>query len=190
MRILGIVAVSLVGLSLGGCSQLSGLFKKKPHYHTNDGAAVYSHVGTSLRGTPAQTYDFAASRADYGGFDNGAPFVDDFEYSGGTEYIYASDNAAQSRYAGYQIEFFNFQGSSRAALADPRQTEFVKLNGESNAQDWKTCEILNRGYLWASEYDFSLNPDFEVCMRNKGYVLSTEYGRSSKPTLTAQSASR
>ena len=71
---------------------------------------------------------------------------------------------------------------------DPRQAEFVRLNGESEAADWQNCETRNRGYLFISEYDFMLNPEFEVCMRNKGYVLTTEYNPGTKQTLSAQTA--
>ena len=189
MRILGSIAIGMIGLSLSGCSQLSGLFKSNPASQTSDASVVKTRSDASLRVTPEQTYEFEASNADISGFGVEFPFSDDFEYSGGTEYIYASDDEAGSEYedyvdyAGYEIEFFN-----TAVRSDPRQAEFVKLNGESNSEDWKSCETINRGYLWVSEYDFTLNPGFEVCMRNKGYILSTEYGQSSKSTLNAQSA--
>ena len=186
MRILGSIAITMVGLSLSGCSQLSGLFKPEPHYHTSDGTVVKTNSDASLRVTPEQTYQFETSTADLSG-------IDDFDYTGGTEYIYASDDVAGSDYAdyaGYEVDFFNSQASNIGVRSDPRQAEFVKLNGESDSADWKNCETINRGYLWVSEYDFSLNPGFEVCMRNKGYILSTEYGQSSKPTLNAQSAGR
>jgi len=57
---------------------------------------------------------------------------------------------------------------------DPRDAAFVKLNGKSQDIDWRNCEVMSRGYLFASEYDFRLDPNFEVCMRNKGYVLTAE----------------
>jgi len=73
-----------------------------------------------------------------------------------------------------------------AAYRDPRDAGFVKLNGKSEAIDWRNCETLSRGYLFISEDDFRLDPEFEVCMRNKGYVLSTESGPTTNEVLTAQ----
>jgi len=80
------------------------------------------------------------------------------------------------------------QSFASAAYTDPRNAEFVMLNGDSEILDWQNCEMINRGYLFMSEQDFRLNPDFEVCMRNKGYVLSTEYGPSYKEGVSAQAA--
>lgn len=131
----------------------------------SDTADATAQSDTSLRTTPQQAYQFDGETYD----------VD----------IY--DGASQ--YAGYAVELFDTQPSySAASYSDPRQAEFVKLNGQSETSDWQNCETRHRGYLFMSEYDFGLNPGFEVCMRNKGYVLSTEYGPASKPTLSAQTA--
>ena len=174
MRILGLIAVGLAGLSLSACSQISSIFKKKPHYHTADGTTVYTGETESLRTTPAQTYQFPDQNSGY---------------TGGTEYVYASPASIDFGYFGRNVELFNAPTRQiTRAYSDPRDAEFVSLNGESKIEDWRNCEVLNRGYLWISEYDFSLHPGFEVCMRNKGYVLVSEYGSSAKPTLSAQSA--
>lgn len=171
MRILGLMAIGLTGFAFSGCSQISSAFKKKPHYHTASGETIYTDTDASLRSTPDQGYQFAE------------------QYAGDTEYVYANGHSDISPYAFYDVELYASQPSYVApAYSDPRDAEFVKLNGESEIADWQNCETLNRGYLLASEYDFSLNPGFEVCMRNKGYVLGTEYGQSSKPALNAQSA--
>lgn len=166
MRTIGLVAIAITGLGLSGCSQVSSVFKKKPHYHTNDGTVVYTDSQANLRTSPQQSYQFADNSQ------NVATYYD-----------------TSSQYAGYGVELYQSQPAySAAAYSDPRQAEFVMLNGESNIADWQNCETLHRGYLYASEYDFSLNPGFEVCMRNKGYVLTTEYGAGSKQTLNAQTA--
>lgn len=164
MRTLGLVLIAATGLGLSGCSQISSIFgKKKPHYHTADGSPVY--LNDTLRTTPQQTYEFADQSYDVDVY-NGA-----------------------SQYAGYGVELYNSQPSYvTAAFADPRDTEFVKLNGKSDVSDWRNCETTNRGYLFMSEYDFRLDAGFEVCMRNKGYVLTTESGPTSKQILTAQTA--
>jgi len=164
MRPLGLIVIAMTGLGLSGCSQISSIFgKKKPHYHTADGSAVY--VDENLRATPQQTYQFADQTYDVDVYDGA------------------------SQYAGYAVELYNTQPAySSVTFADPRDTAFVKLNGKSEVMDWQNCERLHRGYLYISEYDFQLDPDFEVCMRNKGYVLTAENGPTSKRVLTAQTA--
>jgi len=165
MRTLGLVVIGMTGLGLSGCSQISNMFvKKEPtHYHTADGTAVY--VNDALRTTPQQTYEFA-----------------DQSYN-----VDVHDGASQ--YAGYAVELYNTQPTYVApAYTDPRDVGFVKLNGKSDVADWRNCETISRGYLYISKYDFSLDPNFEVCMRNKGYVLTTESGPTSKQVLTAQTA--
>ena len=164
MRILGLIAIAVTGLGLTGCSQISSVFKKKPHYHTADGTTVYTTAEASLRTAPPQSYEFADQSYD----------------------VEIYDSASQ--YTGYAVELYDTQPSYSAAVyTDPRHSEFVKLNGDSDAADWRNCETLNRGYLFLSEYNFNLHPGFEVCMRNKGYVLSTEYNSGTKQTLSAQS---
>lgn len=176
MRTLGLVVIAITGLGLSGCSQGSNIFgKKNPHYHMADGTTVY--VDDTLRTTPQQTYEFADQSYD----------VD--VYDGATQYNTAPQYGSTSQYAGYSVELYNTQAAYVAPpFADPRDTEFVKLNGESETNDWRYCETTSRGYLYASEYDFRLDPDFEVCMRNKGYVMTTESGPTSKQILSARTA--
>jgi len=180
MRAIGLVAIAITGLGLSGCSQISNAFKKKPHYHTDDGTVVYTGAENSLRTAPQQSYAFAEQSYDVDIYDSAS------QYSAHTT---APEYTSISQYAGYEVELYGNQSNySVSAFTDPRDAEFVSLNGEAEATDWRHCEAINRGYLFISEYDFSLNPGFEVCMRNKGYVLSSEYFAGSKQTLTAQSA--
>jgi len=188
MRHLGLIAITVTGLGLSGCSQISNPLSKRPHYHTADNSIVYTDVEDSLRTTPQQSYQF--SEQGYGS--TGYTTLEDpiiGYHSVGTEYTYASPSSNVSQYTGYDIELYNSQPSyGGVTFSDPRDTEFVKLNGESEILDWQNCETRNRGYLFMSEYDFSLNPGFEVCMRNLGYVKSTEYAPGSKQVLNAQTA--
>jgi len=163
MRTLGLVLIAVTGLGLSGCSQISSVFKKKPHYHMADGTTVY--VDETLRSTPQQTYQFAEQSYDVDVYDGA------------------------SQYAGRSVELYNTQPNyAPVTYTDPRDSGFVSLNGTSEATDWRNCETRHRGYLYISEYDFRLDPDFEVCMRNKGYVLTSESGPTSKQVLTAQTA--
>jgi len=168
MRTIGLVVIAITGLGVSGCSKSSALAKKKPHYHTADGTAVY--VDDALRTTPQQSYQFADQSYNVDVYDGAS------QYTG-------------SQYAGYGVELYNTASVyAPVAYSDPRETAFVKLNGESNTSDWRNCETLSRGYLYISEYDFLLDPEFEVCMRNKGYVMTSESGPTSKQVLTAQTA--
>jgi len=78
--------------------------------------------------------------------------------------------------------------ASYTPVSDPRDVAFISLNGETRPADWQNCERTHRGYLYASDSILRLSPMFEVCMRNKGYVLTTELGVSSSQGLTAASA--
>lgn len=181
MRTLGLVVIAMTGLGLSGCSQVSGIFgKKKPHYHNEDGTVVY--VDETLRTTPQQTYQFPDQSYDVDVYDGASQYGHTSQYSSATQYD------STSHYAGYGVELYNQQAAYVPPFADPRDTEFVMLNGKSEASDWRYCETVSRGYLYASEHDFRLDPDFEVCMRNKGYVMTTESGPTSKQILSAQTA--
>ena len=93
------------------------------------------------------------------------------------------DNTVQ-----YVVEIYDTYPDNRATTyTNSRNVEFGKLNGYPNPADWRNCESSNSGYLLLDENDLQLNPNFEVCMRNKGYILSTEYNAFSHPTLSAKS---
>ena len=93
------------------------------------------------------------------------------------------DNTVQ-----YVVEIYDTYPDNRATTyTNSRSVEFGKLNGYPNPADWRNCESSNSGYLLLDENDLQLNPNFEVCMRNKGYILSTEYNAFSHPTLSAKS---
>ncbi len=62
----------------------------------------------------------------------------------------------------------------RAATAPADSLAFVKLNGDSSMADWQTCENLNLGYWLIDAAGGRIDPKFESCMRNKGYVLESE----------------
>jgi len=196
MRAFGIAIVAATVFGLSGCSQNS-FFKKKPHYHTSDGTAVYTESVSSVATTSApQTYQSVDQSYTTPSYTTGSYTTQSAttgsSYSGRIYDPWAYDNSAQpsqySPFAGSDVQLYSTPFASSSAYnsySDPRDTEFVKLNGEAEEQDWRNCEIINHGYLFISEYNFSLHPEFEVCMRNKGYVTSLEYGPSSKQTLTA-----
>lgn len=92
--------------------------------------------------------------------------------------------------ADYYVEIFDdaIIQTAEVSFVDPRDVAFVKLNGSSENSDWRTCETQSRGYIFTSETDFSVNPPFEVCMRNKGYVLTTEAGSFADTPVNAKTA--
>ena len=178
MRVLSLAVITLAGLGLSGCSQISNLWKKSD---STDASAQQAEV---LRTTPQQAYQFEEEIYAVDVYDDATQYASIQPAS--TQY--SSAQYTGSPFAGYAVEIFNPQSGYTSAYSDPRETEFVMLNGDSNIADWQNCETLNRGYIYASEYEFTLNPDFEVCMRNKGYVMATEYGSSSKQVLNAETA--
>lgn len=169
MRMKTVTVMALIGVGLSGCS----LWTK------SDKTDGMTHSDASLRHSPQQAYQFDSQTYD----------VDVYDAASASQYAAYAPSAAYSPFAGYQVELYNTGPRyNPVTYSDPRQSEFVMLNGESEPMDWQNCETLNRGYLYLSEYDFSLDPGFEVCMRNKGYVLTTEYNPASKRTLNAQTA--
>lgn len=170
------MALALTGLGLSGCS----LWQKS---EKND-AAVQADEG--LRTAPTQAYNFDGQLYDVEIFDRSALYASQYS-SGG------------NRFAGSEIEFYDpsayyYYGYNDTGLrpltvvnaSDPRDAAFVKLNGDSDAVDWRNCERIHKGYLFWSDSDLRLDPGFEVCMRNKGYVLTSEAGFLSTPSLSAQ----
>jgi len=171
MRIRTLTVIALTGLGLSGCS----LWTKSDTAETT----AYSDAG--LRSTPGQAYQFDGQTYDVEIFDS------------------ASQYASTSQFSGYDIELYDssqyyYYGYNDAGLRpltvvetfNPREAGFVKLNGTSQATDWRNCERQNNGYLRVSEYDVRLDPGFEVCMRNNGYVLTSEAGFTSNSVLSAQ----
>ncbi len=51
---------------------------------------------------------------------------------------------------------------------------YVKLSGRISADDWQDCEAQAGGYILADNAGFRLRPDFDYCMRAKGYVPESE----------------
>lgn len=162
-------------LMLSGCSQISGWLH-------GDSRADTEVSDAALRNTPNQSYEFADAGSDVIVYGNSA----------------GHSGASYTNYSGYEVilydtDYGTSHGSSYGsavnyAPADPREAAFVKLNGTSENSDWQNCETLSRGYLYISEYDFSLDPNFEVCMRNKGYVLASEAGYFAENPISAKTA--
>jgi hypothetical protein len=167
MRIKILTVMALTGLGLSGCS----LWTK------SDTADKTAQSETGLRSTPGQAYAFDGQVYDVEIYDTASRYAGyDVELNDASQYYYYGYNDTGLRPLTV-VETFN-----------PRDAAFVKLNGTSNAADWQTCESRHNGYLRLSDYDVRLDPAFEVCMRNKGYVLTTEAGYSSKPSLNAKNA--
>lgn len=171
--ILTLTVCAAFGLS--GCSQVSGWLK-------GDSPSDGQVVNADLRSTPDQSYEFSD-----GGYE-----VELYDTS--TSYTTGSMS-----YAGYDVVLYDTaygathssttnSSTTNYVVADPREAEFVKLNGTSQNTDWQNCETSAQGYLFISEYDFSLDPNFEVCMRNKGYVLATEAGYFATNPISAKTA--
>ncbi len=176
MRMRTLTIIALTGLGLSGCS----LWTKSGKV---DGSAS---AETNLRTTPQQAYSFDGQVYDVEIYDSATASAGYVTTS--NAYGYDVDLYDPSEYYYYGYNDKGLRPLIVAEASDPRDTAFVKLNGPSQPSDWQNCESRHRGYLFMSEYDIRLDPGFEVCMRNKGYVLSSEYGPSSKMALNAQTA--
>ncbi|MEP3655413.1 MAG: hypothetical protein ABJO36_11010 [Litorimonas sp.] len=172
MRIRTLTVIALTGLGLSGCS----LWSK------SDKADIATQSDASLRSTPQQDYQFDGQAYDVEIYDTSSQYTAS-QYTGYDIEIY---DPSQFYYYGYNDK--GLRPLIVAETTDPRDAAFVKLNGPSQSVDWQNCESRHRGYIFMSDSEMRLDPEFEVCMRNKGYVLSTEYGPSSKTALSARTA--
>lgn len=167
MRTGMLTVIALTGLGLSGCS----LWTK------SDAADKTAQSEPGLRSTPGQAYAFDGQVYDIEIYDTAS------QYTGYDVELY---DASQYYYYGY-----NDRGVRPLTVienTDPRKAAFVKLNGTSQTADWQNCESRHNGYLRMTEFEARLDPEFEVCMRNKGYVLTSEAGFVSGPTLSAETA--
>lgn len=180
MRIKILTVVALTALGLSGCS----LWTK------SDKAESVTQSDRVLRSSPTQAYQFDGQLYDVEIYDSASQYRVSNGYDG---YGASGGYTLAPSYISAQNYYYGYNDAAEPALrvaetTDPRDVAFVKLNGESEALDWRNCETLHRGYLRLTEYEFRLDPEFEVCMRNKGYVLTTEAGFITKPSLNAQNA--
>lgn len=51
---------------------------------------------------------------------------------------------------------------------------FVKIGGGSDMADWQACESLAGGLFTMNATGYDILPEFEQCMRAKGYTTETE----------------
>lgn len=166
-RPVSLLASVVVLSSLGGCAQIG---------QVADGVwggtkSVAKFVSSPFRGkddmrdAPAQDYAFAGDGVTVELYEQPVtPTYADTQYSG-------------NPYQNSVVELYDLRTTtaSYAAVSDPRDAAFVSLNGKGRQSDWNNCEMMHRGYMYADEMSgLMLDPKFEVCMRNKGYVLTSE----------------
>ncbi len=51
---------------------------------------------------------------------------------------------------------------------------FVKIGGGSNMSDWTSCQQQSGSYYQMTKTSYRIDPNFENCMRGKGYKLESE----------------
>lgn len=51
---------------------------------------------------------------------------------------------------------------------------YVKIGGGSKMADWRACEVSSDGYFRLDGTRFAVNPDFDLCMRSRGYISEAE----------------
>jgi len=60
------------------------------------------------------------------------------------------------------------------SIAPGSDIAFVKTDGPSHMVDWQGCEQSSGGTFITSAAGYRLNPDFENCMRSRGYKPESE----------------
>jgi len=160
-----LVASIAVVVGLSGCAQVSKTADKLWGGTKSAAKFVSSPVTKLLRGSPDQDYVFVED----------AYSSENYEVE-----LYETPLAmTANNFTGGDVELYDMPALRPApvqtyAMSNPREVSFVRLNGNSEASDWRYCETMNKGYLFASQTEFRVNPEFEVCMRNKGYVMESE----------------
>ena len=162
------------GAALPGCAQI-GSAADAAWSGTKSAARFVSRpFRGELRDAPEPTYQFA---------NDADTLPDTVSYASGrapharSAEAFAPTGASASRPAPYSTG--NYYGtasdvSAVATVAAPTELSYVRLNGQSSMQDWRNCEVMHRGYWLVDAAGGRINPDFEVCMRNKGYVRESE----------------
>ncbi|MGB6230453.1 MAG: hypothetical protein WBF53_10045 [Litorimonas sp.] len=138
---------------------------------------VASPVTSLLRDTPDTEYAFAAN--DEGGdADTAVTFASTTSpYAGGTVELYDTSAFADAPHGISQSSGTYAVAEAAAPIsAEPVQSiSFVRLDGGPlSFSDWQSCEASSGGYWSVDAQGGRMNPKFEVCMRNKTYVLETE----------------
>ena len=193
---------------LSGCAQIGGAADAVWGGTKSVARFVYSPVKSLLRDAPEQDVRYVETNP-YAGADvtiydpsavQATVLPDTYAYSDGTAYTPAPqvgriiDTPQRFRPAfsqGYYAtpayeDATNEPLVARVAAAD--SLAFVKLNGDSSMRDWQTCENLHMGYWLIDAAGGRIDPKFESCMRNKGYVLESElalYGLNGQTPVTA-----
>lgn len=177
-----IAVIAVLGGSVSGCVQVTKVADGVWGGTKSVAKFVSSPVRGLLRGPQDADYDFEAS-------EHAASDMDVLIYGQDDSYVspefttttYADNSASTANYAGYDVELYNMPDlrsapaqSYSTPMTDPRSAAFINLNGQTQQSDWRNCETMHKGYLFADEGEFRLNPKFEVCMRNKGYVMESE----------------
>ena len=61
-----------------------------------------------------------------------------------------------------------------ARTAEIPDLSYVKIGGGSDMTDWQNCQRENGQYMRPSGDGFQIDPGFDLCMRNKGYLTEQE----------------
>lgn len=152
----------MVGLS--GCAQITKTADAVWGGTKSAANFVTKPVAKLLRGSPDQDYVFVEE----------VPTSENYEVV-----MYDAPQTVDYSASEYEVEIYDSSQLRPAPVqtyqpVSPRDVAFVRLNGAAQMQDWRNCEMVHRGYLFADEANFRVNPEFEVCMRNKGYVMESE----------------
>ncbi len=163
-RSLTLTAIILAGASLSGCAQLSSV-----------GNWISQPFRGELRDAPKPDWEVAET----------TETVTEVQYVEAPATYTTSTTTTQTFTPSTSSIYYNATGpfygvdepwgqTQRVAVAPPQSLSYVRLNGESRMSDWQACEALHNGYWRIDAAGGRIDPGFEVCMRNKGYVRESE----------------
>lgn len=191
-QIISLAVLASLTLGLGACAELSSL-KRSVFKSDKKAEKTFHNADTrSLRGTPNQSFVFDGSQ-DYDIVIYDTALSGTQTTRGNVHYYYSDHYYEMERRLGnpsyvssnnYSVEIFdtsqnyitptsyNSQSVSSVSTANSTPNiSFVNNAGETNMADWVACEAKVGRYIVWQTSRYVVDPDFERCMRGKGYSI-------------------
>ena len=169
-----LTALLAASSSLSGCAMIGDFADRTWNGVKSVAGGDGARTADTLRDAPDQPYVFA---------DGADTLPDTVAYADArspalqSPPAYVPSSSYPTTLAGYDTGLYYGAEAAQvptAAIATPGELSYVRLNGNSDMQDWRNCEIMHRGYWLVDAAGGRINPEFEVCLRNKGYVRESE----------------
>jgi len=202
-KLVKMTVIAAITVSLSGCAQISKLGNNMWEHtqnawgYTKSAASfVASPVTKLLRSTPEQVYVFEDStRAQHMAKTAFAmdshpervrpvyraqPQKLDYQSSAHQPKSYQVAQNVESSRIEYVAQTRAKQSRNTPYIqqSTSRNISFVKMGGGSNMYDWLTCEAEAGGFVRVVQGGYLIEPEFESCMRGRGYKPESEVADS------------